>query len=211
MPRTPSNAARRKLLGDVNNFPARSRMQLLHQCLPLSRVLGSLHRMRPQRPSPRLGLRLAYRLHLSPILVGQRTALPDEYVPAGQPINAAEILAARTNDDSQQTRSLVAATQLRMERLPAAPSPQLISLDAAADGAAEPPSTTARRPTALPPSQIPPHLINNCPPSSDLPPQPNSPIRPRSFCTELAHHPVRRSLLPPALPNLSQPRHDQTH
>ena len=84
MPRTPSNAARRKLLGDVNNFPARSRMQLLHQCLPLSRVLGSLHRVRPQRPSPRLGLRLAYRLHLSPILVGQRTALPDEYVPAGQ-------------------------------------------------------------------------------------------------------------------------------
>ena len=37
-----------------------------------------------QGPPPRLGLRLAYRLCLSPILVGQRGALPDEYVPAGR-------------------------------------------------------------------------------------------------------------------------------
>mgnify|MGYP004277836701 CR=1 FL=1 len=52
------------------------RMQLLHQCLPLSRVLGSLHRVRPQRPPPRLRLRLAHRLYLSPILVRPRPSGP---------------------------------------------------------------------------------------------------------------------------------------
>ena len=72
------------LLEDVRNFQARSRMQLLCQCLPFSKKLGSLHRVKPQWPPPRLGLPLAYRLCLSPILVGQRGALPDEYVPAGQ-------------------------------------------------------------------------------------------------------------------------------
>ena len=118
--------------------------------------------------------------------------------PSG-PTNAAEILAASTNDDLQQTRSLVAATQLRMERLPAAPSPQLISLDAAADGAAEPPSTTARRPTPL----------SNSPPSHQQLPPLFRPAAPAEFAdpTALLLHRARSSPHPtiPITASLTQP------
>ena len=118
--------------------------------------------------------------------------------PSG-PTNAAEILAASTNDDLQQTRSLVAATQLRMERLPAAPSPQLISLDAAADGAAEPPSTTARRPTPL----------SNSPPSHQQLPPLFRPAAPAEFAdpTALLLHRARPSPHPtiPITASLTQP------
>ena len=93
------------LLEDVRNFQARSRMQLLCQCLPFSKKLGSLHRVKPQWPPPRLGLQLAYRLCLSPILVGQRGALPDEYVPAGQPMLQRSWLRAQMMIRSRLARS----------------------------------------------------------------------------------------------------------
>ena len=58
-----------------------------------------------QGPPPRLGLWLAYRLCLSPILVGQRGALPDEYVPAGRTPLQKILLRASSTTCSRQTRS----------------------------------------------------------------------------------------------------------
>ena len=54
------------------------------------------------------------------------------------PNTSAENLAASIKLTLQQADSLVAATLLQMEQLPAAPSSQLLSINAAADRAAEP-------------------------------------------------------------------------
>ena len=72
---------------------------------------------------------------------GQRGALPDERVRSSWPNTSAENLAASIKLTLQQADSLVAATLLQMEQLPAAPSSQLLSINAAADRAAEPPPT----------------------------------------------------------------------
>ena len=122
------------LLEDVRNFQARSRMQLLQQCLPLSRKnVGQP--AQGEAPAATTSFRAAAGVSaLSESDPRRATRCVARRVRPSGPTNAAEILAASTNDDLQQTHSLVAATQLRMERLPAAPSPQLISLDARVSG-----------------------------------------------------------------------------